>query len=192
MVETTFASEDESDEEPLYQRRRVETPLLCDLLRFNVLLTNVTMSVGGRAKFTCFLDGPDQHSRWIKENKDNPKQPQHIDEDSPKYVSNLRHGLLTLVVNDVQLDDAGEYTVICFNWCCEIKCTARLVVYERQEVLKTPAFFISAMKGIVRVWFYVIVCFVYMSHCVVKVQVCDVCSVTFPIEIPQYSYFVLM
>lgn len=175
VVETTFASDEESDDdEPLYQRRRVETPLLCDLMRFNVLLTNVTMWVGGRAKFTCFLDGPDQHSRWIKENKEQPNQPQHLEEDGPKYVSNLRHGLLTLVVNDVQLEDAGDYTVVCYNWCCEIKCTARLVVYEKQEVLKTPAFII-VMKGTVCECFCVSVCLSFLLYVSLRLVMAKVC-----------------
>lgn len=176
VIETTFAeSSDESEEEePLYVRRNRHPPRPREMLRFTAPLTKQTVASGGRAKFTCYLEGPDQHSRWVKlfvekpqpkdedeyvsrycppEIDDSPKEPVFVDlENGDKYSITMRDGLLTLCVNDVDDDDAGEYTVICHNKVCEIRCTGTLVVYKRMDALKTPAFFVCAMKG----WFCVL------------------------------------
>lgn len=174
VIETTFAetSSESEEEEPLYVRRNRHPPHPREMLRFTAPLTKQTVATGGRAKFTCYLEGPQQHSRWVKlfvekpkpddgeevyiskyfppVIDDGPKEPVFLDlEDGDKYAITMRDGLLTLCVNDVDEDDAGEYTVVCHNKVCEIRSTGTLVVYSRLDALKTPAFFVWAMRGMV-------------------------------------------
>lgn len=128
-------------------------------LFFRAFLTDRTVGEGGKAKLSCYIEGPDPQVRWFKD--ENPLQM------SPRCRSELRDGLCTLTLQSVVVEDCGVYRVLARNQASEITSSATLNVYESIKASASAPIFTSTIKGIERLcvclWF-LCVRFLQLSH----------------------------
>lgn len=135
--------------EPLYERRhtREEAPKPKDFLHFGTFLMNLTAVIGTRAKFTCYVVGPDPKCTWYKELPGRFREPVLEEIHCRKlYKTELHNGLASLIVKKVSEDDQGKYRVVARNEAGEITCSASLFAYHKVSP-NTKPYFINSIKG---------------------------------------------
>lgn len=108
---------------------------------FSTLLTDRSAAEGSTVRLTATAIGVDCNVIWMKNSR--------VLESGTKYRStfNADSGMAILEVNDVQVEDSGEYTCVVANGFGENETAARLKVYEGFEKAPMPATFTRTIRG---------------------------------------------
>lgn len=135
--------------EPLYERRHLPAapPNPKANLHFTTFLVNQTVPIGTRAKFSCFIDGPNPKCTWYKENPKSPDEPDLIQSlhKSP-FRTETHDGMAVLWVKKVAVTDEGWYRLVARNDAGEIMCRASLTPY-RKVLPHAKPIFVNSIKG---------------------------------------------
>lgn len=109
---------------------------------FSTLLTDRSAAEGSTVRLTATAIGVDCNVVWMKNNR-------ALDCTGGKYRATFNgdSGMAILEVNDVHVDDNGEYTCIVANCFGENETAARLKVYEGFEKSPMPATFTRTIRG---------------------------------------------
>lgn len=108
---------------------------------FSTLLTNRSATEGSTVRLTATAIGVDCNVLWMKNNR--PL------ESGGKYKTTFKEdsGMAILEINDVQVEDGGEYTCIVANGFGENETTSNLKVYEGFEKSPMPPTFTRTIRG---------------------------------------------
>lgn len=108
---------------------------------FSTLLTNRSAAEGSTVRLTTTAIGVDCNVVWMKNNR--------ALESGGKYRTtfNADSGMAILEVNDVHVEDGGEYTCIVANSFGENETAAQLKVYEGFEKSPMPPTFTRTIRG---------------------------------------------
>ncbi|XP_031419296.1 immunoglobulin superfamily member 22-like [Clupea harengus] len=94
-------------------------------IKFACHLKNVRVKEKGKARLECEMSSKDVHVKWLKDGRDITDDPRYI------FVREGKHA--ELIVEDSDLADAGEYSIVCTqdNDAQEYVSSADLAVDER-------------------------------------------------------------
>lgn len=74
-------------------------------IKFACHLKNVRVKEKGKARLECEMSSKDVHVKWLKDGRDITDDPRYI------FVREGKHA--ELIVEDSDLADAGEYSIVC-------------------------------------------------------------------------------
>lgn len=108
---------------------------------FSTLLTNRSAVQGSNVRLTATAIGVDCKVVWLKNNR--------VIENGGKYRTNFNSdsGLAILELNDVDMEDSGEYTCVVGNSFGENETSAQLKVYGGFEQSPFPPTFTRTIRG---------------------------------------------
>ncbi|XP_069753359.1 immunoglobulin superfamily member 22-like [Narcine bancroftii] len=110
-------------------------------IQFPSALKNVRVKEKGKARLECELSSKDVRIKWLKNGQEIKR--------SPKYNMNHEGRRVELIIDDAELDDGGEYTVVAKqdNDEREYTCSSMLNVVDRFATVKSGMTDIHAQTG---------------------------------------------